>query len=473
MIKHTVDEFCKLENVSVVVNEDQLSCILNMTDINNNKNRFYVLQGLKSKDCYYLFRRFGRIGDVGKCMIEPFNKEEDMIHSFKKLFKAKTRIKWSERNILSGKKYNISNIICNSRKKIESTINIPSKLNNSVQEFIKLISDDDLLKEITDFDSSSFSIGEISSEQIKNGIEILKTILIDLNSGLTNRLFKLSTDFYSQIPYKSGRQKPPIINSVACVDKMFGYVDNIIKTKDLIMTMKCRDGLNPIDSFYNNLNTEIVPLKKGSRIWKILNAYIKNSHGPTHNFTLEVCEMYEINNKNSREFKSTGNVQLLFHGSRLINWCSILKNGFSLDPQTYGAFISGKMYGYGIYFTNSSSKSAQYCGIDNDSHGKICLLLSEVSLGVVNKKIRADPFITKEILSNNGYDSIHGVGRMTPKSGISINNLNSVYIPNGKLIRSDYNSVLDYDEMVVYNTKRINPKYTIILNKSPIEKNNF
>jgi len=33
-----------------------------------------------------------------------------------------------------------------------------------------------------------------------------------------------------------------------------------------------------------------------------------------------------------------------------------------LDPSRLGVKVTGKMFGYGIYFANSISKSAQYCG---------------------------------------------------------------------------------------------------------------
>lgn len=51
------------------------------------------------------------------------------------------------------------------------------------------------------------------------------------------------------------------------------------------------------------------------------------------------------------------NVKLLWHGSRNANWMSIVQNSLSLNPN---AVITGKMFGYGIYFAPSATKSFGY-----------------------------------------------------------------------------------------------------------------
>ena len=55
-------------------------------------------------------------------------------------------------------------------------------------------------------------------------------------------------------------------------------------------------------------------------------------------------------------------VKQLWHGSRNQNWMSIIYSGLQLNPN---AIITGKMFGKGIYFANSSDKSWGY----TSSHG--------------------------------------------------------------------------------------------------------
>ncbi|GAB3552491.1 WGR domain-containing protein [Spirosoma fluminis] len=57
--------------------------------------------------------------------------------------------------------------------------------------------------------------------------------------------------------------------------------------------------------------------------------------------------------------------QLLWHGSRSENWLSILKTGLVLRPAN--AVITGKMFGYGIYFADQFSKSLNYTSLHGSS----------------------------------------------------------------------------------------------------------
>ncbi|RRA99742.1 ADP-ribose polymerase [Larkinella rosea] len=63
--------------------------------------------------------------------------------------------------------------------------------------------------------------------------------------------------------------------------------------------------------------------------------------------------------------RSNRKTQLLWHGSRSENWLSILKTGLLLRPAN--AVITGKMFGYGIYFADQFSKSLNYTSL----HGAV------------------------------------------------------------------------------------------------------
>ncbi|WP_375562236.1 ADP-ribose polymerase [Bernardetia sp. OM2101] len=52
---------------------------------------------------------------------------------------------------------------------------------------------------------------------------------------------------------------------------------------------------------------------------------------------------------------------LLWHGSRNENWLSILKTGLILRP--INALITGKMFGYGLYFADKCRKSLNYTSL--------------------------------------------------------------------------------------------------------------
>lgn len=67
--------------------------------------------------------------------------------------------------------------------------------------------------------------------------------------------------------------------------------------------------------------------------------------------------------KSFDEYVQQGNIatKLLWHGSRNENWWSIIGSGLVLRPTN--AVITGKMFGYGIYFATKAQKSLGYTSL--------------------------------------------------------------------------------------------------------------
>ena len=59
--------------------------------------------------------------------------------------------------------------------------------------------------------------------------------------------------------------------------------------------------------------------------------------------------------------KNNQKLELFWHGSRNENWMSILENGLVLRPAN--AIITGKMFGYGLYFADKFRKSLNYSSL--------------------------------------------------------------------------------------------------------------
>ena len=78
------------------------------------------------------------------------------------------------------------------------------------------------------------------------------------------------------------------------------------------------------------------------------------------------------------------NTKLLWHGSRNENWWSIINTGLVLRPTN--AVITGKMFGYGIYYAPKARKSLGYTSLDGSywTRGKsdsAFMALMEVAYG--------------------------------------------------------------------------------------------
>lgn len=91
-------------------------------------------------------------------------------------------------------------------------------------------------------------------------------------------------------------------------------------------------------------------------------------------------------------------VKLFWHGSRNENWWSILRTGLTLRPTN--AVISGKMFGYGLYFAPKAQKSLGYTSLNGSywargTANKAYMSLMAVAYGT--------PYQTSQYKNEYGY----------------------------------------------------------------------
>lgn len=460
-------------------------CTLNQTNIKTNANKFYIMQIIEKQNKYYVFIRYGRVGEKGVSRDESFSNVDGAISKFKKQFKSKTGNVWNVENFISKKgKYWLCEMdyddIDGMMDDIETeTCKVECNLDERVQKFLLLVSDIDTMNKTMislDIDTKKLPLGKLSQKQIEKGYDILNKIKLSLKKKQTlaikDEIIDLSSGYYTIIPYVCGRGRaPPIIDSDQMVDEYVATLDelsNITVAANLIKDSKSPDNSNehPLDNIYKKLNTTIEPVEKGSDVWGMIKDYVKNTHASTHsNYKVELLDIFEIDrqgerNKYETKFGDVDHRMLLWHGTRLSNYCSIMQKGLLLRPDVIpGTYITGKMFGYGVYGANSFSKSFNYCGADDDNN-VACLFLAEFALGKTSNRVQSDYYITKDKLQQLGCDSTWGQGRTTPSGYASLPN--GVKIPNGKLTKSNVQGgSLLYDEFIVYDQDQVNLRYIV------------
>lgn len=209
--------------------------------------------------------------------------------------------------------------------------------------------------------------------------------------------------------------------------------------------------LQRVDNCYEKLKTQIEPLDRSSE------QYVINTHAPTHNFRLNVEEIFKITRDGEsaryEQFKDTTNRYLLFHGSKIINFVGILSNGLKIAPPQ--AQHTGDMFGKGIYFSDMVTKSAQYCCADrNNRYG--LLLLCEVALGDMHECLKGFP--VSKVTSNT---SVKGCGQIYPNPDENVI-FDDVVVPCGRpLTNPRIQSSLKYNEYIVYDEAKVNVKYLL------------
>lgn len=158
------------------------------------------------------------------------------------------------------------------------------------------------------------------------------------------------------------------------------------------------------------------------------------------------------NKKTQKEFddylKELGEeteVRQLWHGSRNENWWSIITTGLVLRPTN--AIISGKMFGYGIYFAPDSSKSMGYTSQMNSYWAR-----GNSSTGFLSL-----------------YDVIYGEPYIIDKNYYSYSGLGQLTYENLQKVKPGANSVhalkevtgLRRDEIIVYKEAQATIKYLV------------
>lgn len=343
--KILIDQYCEYDG-EIINNEILYTCTLNQTDINNNKNKFYIIQLLKTKNnSFNIFIRYGRIGEKGIISNKQFSSLLEGMQIFHKQFKQKTGNTWSK-NIYKTfqqkpNKYFLTTIDINDIDipKIVSVKKSDSILNPRVQFLIKLISDKTMMEKSLinlNINIKKMPLGKISKTQIIKAKEIINIINSSLINPDFDKLTELSSQFYTLIPYSLGRRKPPVIDNITIIAKyidLLNELEQINASVSIIDNSQNDSDINPIDTIYNDLNTIIEPLDKNGKMWQIINEYVKIAD--THNYNVDVIDIYKITKNGEKEIftdycKNIDNHMLLWHGSGLSNWCSILKNGFRL-----------------------------------------------------------------------------------------------------------------------------------------------
>ena len=132
------------------------------------------------------------------------------------------------------------------------------------------------------------------------------------------------------------------------------------------------------------------------------------------------------------------NVKQLWHGSKNENFHSILCSGLLLNPN---ASITGKMFGYGIYFAPSFAKSLGYSSIDGScwaggNSERAYMAVFDVALG---KSLDVHSY-------NGGYGS-------WKEKDILKTGCQSLWAHKGNMLRND--------EIIVYNEAAMTIRYLV------------
>lgn len=207
----------------------------------------------------------------------------------------------------------------------------------------------------------------ISSNKVTQAmIDEAQITLNNLINTDTIELFnKILIELFRIIPRKMGKVK----DYLATDKKGFGEI--IQREQDLLDIMKGQvvqqsivdDTIEEDTPIINQTILDVMGLRF-EEITQEEQQLIKSNLSSCSNKFYQAWKVINIKTQNKFDtFVTNNNIinkQLLWHGSRNENWWSIINTGLVLRPS---AVISGKMFGYGIYFAPSAQKSLGYTSL--------------------------------------------------------------------------------------------------------------
>ncbi|CAG9537634.1 unnamed protein product [Cercopithifilaria johnstoni] len=456
---------------------DVYDALLNQTSAQYNNNKYFIIQLLESdvEKRYWVWFHWGRVGYKGQTSLNPCGTDLAKAKElFCDKFKNKTRNDWAERTSFEKVvgKYDYlpndySKVIEKKKNEndTEETKEVESKLDPYLQHLLNIICDIRAMEETMtelEYDATKAPLGKVTDEQIKAGYAALTKIEEHIKKkNFSSGFVEAVNNYYTKIPHFFGMRQPLMIKTVEQLQAEIKLLEALSEIEVAIRTFKREGDVNvhPIDRHYMNMKCKISILSASDPKYKIVDNYLQWTHAPTHNmYRMRIRNLYAVNRDGEQEqfMFDIGNRKLLWHGSRLTNWYSILSQGLRIAPSEAPA--TGYMFGKGIYFADMSTKSANYCYPQQNKPG--FLVLAQVALGEMNELLQSD-FHADKLPA--GKNSTKGLGSIGPDPATYVT-LDGCEVLCGKPIslqRKDEDSSLMYNEYIVYDVKQVWIRYLI------------
>jgi poly [ADP-ribose] polymerase len=406
------------------------SVTLQCTDLIENNNKFYQIELHEAGSEYRIYSCYGRTGAPGK-------KEERIPHGaweakdeFSRLRKEKMR-KYTQVMVATtskGTETGNSKILSTDVKltvvpAVHSSI--PMQIGNLVARLYEEAGST-VSGQLSGSLKSSVEnpLGTLTLGQIDSGKEILKQVnaLLHGNKSLIDttapEIITLTNQFYSAIPHKielpsrNNRDawlKQYALNNSQILDEKYDLLDLLGNVQGMVKGFG-----SDLDTKYREIGCEFEYLDKSSPYYKSIENHILSTQSDKHYWKIRVQNVWAVKVKAQEEpsYKNkmdyVKNVQPLFHGSRPCNILGICKKGLLLRPP--GAYVTGSMFGNGLYFADQSTKSSQYStarfGGTGTNKNTYFMFVTDVALGRIKEFSNAQPSLNS---APAGYDSVQGV----------------------------------------------------------------
>ena len=373
-----------------------MSTTLNKTDLTGGNNKYYHIEGhVAGGKKFRLYSRYGRVGHSGT---EEERIPEQSLAALRSAFQTLKKEKTSKRKgyvevkmaatkigSAEGNKKILSDDIKKGKVIESKTLSKPAtRLDPSVARLVDRLYDEAGQAVRRSLSGSLKTtaenpLGTLTLTQIESGREVLQDIqklLVkkpSLKGSIKKEILDLSNQFYSAIPQTMAK-RPKSKDGKKAMDnwlqKMALNNEDVLDEKeDLLELLSDVQGM--VGGFattdqtkkYSEIGCTYETMEKGGKIFRKVEKFIQSTRSGHHGWGVDVLNVWKMSVKGQKDrhlpaMRKVGNIKPLFHGSRNANILGICKHGLLMRPP--GVYVTGSMFGNGLYFADQSSKSEQY-----------------------------------------------------------------------------------------------------------------
>ena len=446
------------------------SCTLNQVDIRGNHNKFYIIQLVEKNGSYYVFSRWGRVGNSGQQSLKSMSNKDAAIREFCRLFKTKTKNIWGEKFVKKDGQYMLLEMeqpeeesSSSDTEDDDSSSSDAEKDDPVVSMILGEISNKSMMKQTLislNIDPKKMPLGKISSKMIKKARKILKKIenSIEEDEDTTD----LSSAFWTIVPYATRTHRPPpVLSTLEEIDNCYDMLDTLENMSVATKIVKEKGSKSSVSSFLEEIDIDMQSIDHDSEEYAMIEEYISSIVCPTHGYTLTLEEAVSLDKQSlttedeDKAFSRMKNHRLLVHGTRTANVVGIMKEGIRIPLPSQVS--NGSTLGLGAYFADCPSKSFNYTYSQSGQVGYV--FLCEVALGKMHK---VQQYNDSQLRDPCGSRMAEGTS--CPSNWTDVGDY---YVPEGPLIKSNVtNGSFLYNEYVIYDANRYRFRYLLKLRRS-------
>ncbi len=215
---------------------------------------------------------------------------------------------------------------------------------------------------------------QVTRKQVEEAQRLLNSLVSKVKQAMNLADFnKVLLDLYQVIPRKMSNVNQYLIKS-ATTDEELNEINTLIgDEQNTLDVMRGQVEVNDRKKEAAENNAEATPISILEAMGIIVdevndNGVIDQIKGLMQDESNRFIRAFTVRNTRTQKYfdewmgqKTDKKLELFWHGSRNENWISILENGLVLRPTN--AVISGKMFGYGVYFADKFRKSLNYTSL--------------------------------------------------------------------------------------------------------------